>query len=215
MKINSVIDLEDFISSEYAWRRKELTNIKNIVMTARQAHRDLLLRAAVLILYAHWEGFVKQISIAKIQYLVSSGIKYHDLAPAFHAYAVLEKYKGQIPYKSFETIVSIVAGGIDLSNSIKVSPEKYIDTRSNLNSEVLKEIVIKVNLDYAYFELKENFIDKSFLGLRNKISHGERVNVSPSDFEIIYNEAMELIDQFKMSILNSVFNKTYLKKVIP
>jgi MAE_28990/MAE_18760-like HEPN len=213
MKIRSITELEDFISAEYAWRRKELTNIRNIALSTRKASQGSLLRASIPILYAHWEGFVKHLAMAKIQYLVAIGHKYSDLAPSFHAYAVLEEYKGKTLTKNFEALAKIMEGRIDLSKSIKISPEKYIDAKSNLNSEVLKEIAIKASLDYSHFELKEKLIDESFLGLRNKICHGERVSITTEDFEDLYREVTELIDLFKNLVLNSVYDKSYLRKV--
>lgn len=213
MKIRSVDELEDFVSSEYAWRRKELTNLRGIALSTRRASLESLLRSLIPIMYAHWEGFVKQVSIAKLTYLVSKGIKYKDLTHSFHAYAAIESFEGQIPAKKFEAIAKIVSGSINLDTPIKLDPSTYIDTKSNLNSETLKEISIKTGINYSIFELKENMIDEKFLGLRNKICHGERANITESDFKELYDEVVLLIDLYKNEILNSVHTKSYLKKV--
>ena len=93
-------------------------------------------------------------------------------------------------------------------------PEKYIDTKSNLNSEVLKDITLKVDIDYSLFELKENMIDEKFLGLRNKICHGDRVTVTESEFESLYVEVIGLVDLFKNQVINSIYTKSFLKKVV-
>jgi RiboL-PSP-HEPN len=47
-----------------------------------------------------------------------------------------------------------------------------IDTRSNLNSEALENIVMSLGLDYTRFQTKGKFIDEKLLGNRNKIAHG-------------------------------------------
>ncbi len=212
MKIRSIDELEDLVSSEYAWRRKELTNLRGIALSAKKSTSNNLLRSLIPILYAHWEGFVKQVSIAKLTYLVSKGIKYKDLNESFLAYAAFEAFAGQIPAKRFEAISKIAKGDIGLDAPMKLNPEKYIDTKSNLNSEVLKEISLKVGIDYAIFELKENMIDERFLGLRNKICHGEIVIVTKIEFDNLYAEVICLIDLFKNLILNSVHTKSYLKE---
>lgn len=213
MKIRSTSEFEDFIAEEYSWRRKELTNIRNMALSARKSTQEALIRSAVAILYAHWEGFIKQSSIAKIIYLSSKGYKYNQLAPSFTAFAALSDFDGQIPTKKFDAIAKLTGGGLDLDRSIPADAEKYIDTKSNLNSEVLKDIALKVCLDYGEFELKENLINESFLGLRNKICHGERTNISPEDFDLLYSEITTLMDLFKTAILNSVFTKSFLKSV--
>lgn len=211
MKIRSDSEFEDFIASEFSWRRKELTNIRNIALSSRRSAQEALIRSAVAILYAHWEGFIKKASIAKIKYLSSKGYKYHQLNSSFTAFAALSDFDGQIPTKKFDAIAKLTGGGLDLNRGIPHDAEKYIDTKSNLNSEVLRDIALKVCLDYGDFELKENLIDESFVGLRNKICHGERTSISLEDFDLLYSEVTALMDLFKTSILNSVFTKSFLK----
>lgn len=212
MKIRSIDELEEFISSDYAWRRKELTNLRNLVLSSKNHNQDLLRRSSVALFYAHWEGLVKQSSIAMLQYLVSRGFKYSELKPTFSAYAVLEKHQGQFPSKNnFDALADLFCeGGLDISSSIQINPSRYIDTKSNLNSTVLKEITRKIGVDYSLFELKENLIDESFLGLRNKICHGERARLTSDEFDLLYAEVISLIDTFKNAVLNCIYQETYL-----
>ncbi|WP_426178575.1 MAE_28990/MAE_18760 family HEPN-like nuclease [Pseudomonas sp. TWRC1-2] len=205
------MEFEDYIASEYSWRRKELTNLSNVARSGRKGMRETLFRSAIPIIYAHWEGFVKQSSIAKMNYLISQGLKYRDLQPCFHVYAILEAYGGQIPAKQFEAWVDITTGKVDYSKSINTSSLNLIDTKSNLKYEVLREVAVKVGVDYKKFELKENWINETLVGLRNKICHGERAPIAEDEFEDIYTETAALIDIYKDEILYSVQSKTYLK----
>lgn len=213
MKIRSSMEFEDFVASEYAWRRKELTNIYNLARSGRKGMKETLFRSSIPIFYAHWEGFVKQSSIAKMHYLISQGFKYNELQPCFHVYAILEAYEGQIPSKKFEAWANITTGKIDFSKSIGLSSISQIDTKSKLNYEVLREISIKVDIDYKGFELKENWIDEKLVGLRNKIAHGERTPVNEDEFEEFYSETTNLINLYKNELLNSVHQRTYLRIV--
>lgn len=213
MKIRSVAEFEEFVSSEYAWRRKELTNMRHLVLSSKNHNQEILLRSAVPLLYAHWEGIVKKLSIAMLQYLVSRGFKYSELRPSFLAYAVLEKHQRNFPAKSFGALATLFCkGGLNQSGSIQIDPSQYIDTKSNLSSDVLKDITQKIGVDYAPFELKENLIDESFLGLRNQICHGERTKIKADDFDSLYEEVVLLIDTFKNAVLNCVCQKAYLSE---
>jgi hypothetical protein len=212
MKIRSVGEFEDFVAEDFSWRRKELTNIRNTALSAKGSAQDVLIRSAVTILYAHWEGFVKQAAVAKINYLSCKGYKYHQLASSFTAFAALDDFDGQIPAKKFDAIAKLTGGGIDLDRGISAGATKYIDAKSNLNSEVLRDISLKVCVDYGDFELKENLIDESFLGLRNRICHGERIRVGVEDFDSLYLEVTALMDLFKNSILNSVVTESFLRQ---
>ena len=53
--------------------------------------------------------------------VISQGLKYRDLQPCFHVYAILEAYGGQIPAKQFEAWVDITTGKVDYSKSINSS----------------------------------------------------------------------------------------------
>lgn len=212
MNIRSISELENFIANDFSWRRKEITNLRNMALNARMITKDTLIRSTISLLYAHWEGFIKQVSIAKILFLASKGFKYNQLVPSFHAFAIINEFQGQIPTKKFDAIVKIINGSIDLSAAIPHDTIKYIDTKSNLNSEVLREIALKINIDYSKFILKEHFIDSEFVALRNKIVHGERVVITELEFEELYKNIIELIDIFKNQVLNSIYTETFLLK---
>ena len=211
MKVRSIDELEEILSNEYSWRRKELTNLRNLAATSRSPIKNTLLRCGVALLYAHWEGFVKRISIAYCEYINYQGIRYREVRSNFHVCAFFEKYQGQYPPKNFETYLRIVSGtAYSLDEKLTIDAGAYIDTKSNLNSDVLREITEKIGLDYSFFELKENLIDESFLGLRNAISHGEWRDVEDAEFENLYFEITTLIDSYKNLVSNAASSKSYL-----
>ncbi|GAB3224059.1 MAE_28990/MAE_18760 family HEPN-like nuclease [Pseudaeromonas pectinilytica] len=79
MKVRSKEEFVDFISKDRAWRKRELTNIKYLIERSKDGYVDLNLRAATLLLYSHWEGFVKHSTKVFFYYLSQSGIKYSRL----------------------------------------------------------------------------------------------------------------------------------------
>jgi MAE_28990/MAE_18760-like HEPN len=212
MKIRSIDELEQIIAKEFSWRRKELTNIKNLCLSSKKPIKNTLLKLGISILYSHWEGFIKQSSIAFCEYINGKGISYDKLIHNFHVYAILECFEGQYPHKNFKSALRLVDGiSIPLNNKCKIDSKKYIDTKSNLNSEILKEITMKIGVDYSLYELKENLIDERFLGFRNAVSHGEYREINEEDFIGIFDEITALIEIYKNQILNSVIQKSYLK----
>lgn len=215
MKIRSTSEFEDYVASEFAWRRKELTNISHVARSGRKGMQEILFRSAIPLIYAHWEGFVKQASVAKMKYLIAQGFKYIDLQPCFHVYAILDANDGQLPAKRFEAWVDITSGKINLSESLSANSASFVDAKSNLNSDVLREIAVKVGVSYEKFELKANWIDETLIDLRNKICHGERAPITESEFETVYQETTDLISLYKNELLNSVVQKTYLKNPPP
>jgi hypothetical protein len=211
MKVRSIDELEKIIAEEYSWRRKELTNIKNLTLSSKAHIKETLLKSSVSLLYSHWEGFIKKISIAYCNYLNHQSLRYSQLIKNFHVCAVVDSFDGQYPHKNFKSVFDIVTGSaLPLESRMRINSEKYIDTQSNLNSNILKEITQKLGLDYKVFELKENLIDEKFLSLRNAVSHGEYRCVAEADFILLYEEVTDMIDIFKNQILNSASLKSYL-----
>jgi hypothetical protein len=206
-----VDELDNIVSREFSWRRKELTNIKNLSLSSRNPIKITLLKTGVALLYSHWEGFVKNISIAYCEYINHQGLKYEQLTKNFHVCALLEEFQGQYPHRNFKSALSIVDGSsLVLHKKCKINAEKYIDTAFNLNSEMLREIVLKIGMDYSQYELKANLIDEKFLGLRNAISHGEYRVIEETDFIELFDEVTVMIEIFKNQVLNAAIQKTFL-----
>lgn len=213
MKVRSIDELETTISQEYSWRRKELTNIKNLTLSSRDHIKKTLLKMSVDLLYSHWEGFVKESSIAFCEYLNFQGIKYKRLLSNFHVCALMSEFQGQYPPSNFKSTFNIVTGAsLALEKKMKIDIPNYIDTQSNLKSNVLKELTQKLGIDYSVYELKENLIDERFVGLRNAIAHGEYRDVEEKDFIELYEGITSLIDIYKNQISNLAIQENYLVK---
>ena len=212
MNVRSVAELQDFLDSELAWRKKEISNLKAAALSSKGLTKNTMFRAVIPIIYAHWEGFVKQAAIAVLKYFVTKKYKYSEMKHSFLAYAILEKYQRSFPAKKFESLAdALVFSGMNLDVPMKLTPEVYIDTQSNLNSEVLRDITKKIGLSFTSFELKSKFIDESFLAVRNQICHGERVVILESDFLLICDEVAALINLFNNESINYVITQQYLR----
>lgn len=212
MKIRSENELEDCIDKEYSWRRKELTNFKNTTFTSRKALKNTFAKMLIVLLYSHWEGFIKQTAIAYCEFLNSKGIKYCDLEDNFKVYCILNNFEGNnFPYKKFSSYIGVIAIlNNHLDDKLKIDAERYINTQSNLNSDVLRDIIQKIGFNYADYELKANLIDNTFLVLRNAIAHGEYREVNEETVKELYKEIINLIECFKNQVLNSVSCRSYL-----
>ena len=69
MKIKSKEELIDNLTADLAWRKKELTTLYNNVETANSKNLPTALRCASVLLYAHWEGFVKNSAESYLTYI--------------------------------------------------------------------------------------------------------------------------------------------------
>jgi len=93
MKGSTVEDLYDFMSDELWWRRKELDDIKWLIQknSGSESKKKVLLRSAITMLYAHWEGFIKNVSKAYINFVAKRRFKYAELSSNFLALALRQR----------------------------------------------------------------------------------------------------------------------------
>src|SRR5687768_8678129 len=97
MRIRTLTDLNDYLNEELRWRRSELIVLKALVDTARPHQRPTVIRVGLCLLYAHWEGFVKQATSAYLDYVVRQGLNLCDLTPNIVAIALRSRLRAVEP----------------------------------------------------------------------------------------------------------------------
>ena len=86
MNLKSVEKLSDKLDEESSWRRLELTNLKFNIESSEGNKLNTNLRASLVLLYSHWEGFVKQALTFYLQHV--SQQKLHNNVLKYNFYAL-------------------------------------------------------------------------------------------------------------------------------
>jgi hypothetical protein len=210
-KIRTVSQLSDQLSEEIAWRKKELIYIKTLIEKNRyQTVQSTLLRSGTAILYAHWEGFVKNAATSYVEFVARQNLKYSELAPNFLALAVKRQLnEAQSSHRAviFTKVVDFLITGLE--SKCLIQWDDAIKTQSNLNSEVLRDIVCILGLDYSLYETKEKIIDETLLRSRNEIAHGQYLLIEFDQYMELHHEIISLMDLFRDQIENAAISKTY------
>ena len=214
MKIRNIYELQDAIDSEMAWRKHELSAIRSNVSTARKYAKDTAIRAGIALLYAHWEGTIKNIATYYLGYVSALGLPYGQLKPNFLAVAL--KYNLQSFEESNKTTMhTTIVNEVIKSHSVKsnIPVEGIIKTNSNLNSEIFMEIMATIGLECKEYESSYKMIDTVLLQKRNMIAHGERLEelgLDESRYYEIHDKILGLIQLFSNQVLNAAIQKQYL-----
>ena len=215
MKIRTENDLQDAIDSELAWRKRELSAVRSNIASARKFAKDTAIRAGIALLYAHWEGSIKNVAAYYLEYVATLKLPYRQLKPNFLAIAL--KYD----LKSFEesnkatvhtSIVRSVIQNQEIKSNIPV--EGIIKTNSNLNSEIFVEIMATLGLEHSEYESSFKLIDTVLLQKRNMIAHGEHLETLDLDedrYYEIHDKILGLIQMFANQVSNAVSLKLYLR----
>ena len=96
-----------------------------------------------------------------------------------------------------------------MTDEAKITSENVISARSNLNSKILRQILISIGIDYSPFELKANLIDEQLLKYRNTIAHGEYLLLDKDEYKIIHSEIFSMVNEIKNRIENAVYLEEY------
>lgn len=185
---------EDYLINDWLWRKRE---ISDLILIAEQAENPVIYKSFLLLLYAHWEGYIKKSCKTYLYYLSKSDFKFCDLTDNFKALLVKEMGKALDASKyslTIENELSLISK-LDSLTKLKVSKKlkinlnnekdkSYINTQDNLSTNVLKNILRLVGLEYKeQYDLKKSLIDLKFLGNRNSIGHGN-LEIDEEDFEL-------------------------------
>lgn len=215
----SIKDIEGVLSSldsQLGWRRREISMIKINVLGSSGLTQALHIRSGIALLYAHWEGFIKNAAKIYLAHVASQKSRCIDLSPNFIAMSTWKEMNEAFQAKRPRLRVKLVHYFLNrLHEEANISTgNSYFDT-SNLNYDCLADISILLGIDHGKYETKKHLIDESLLSNRNKIAHGEYLEFEEDRFIELADEVLLLIDLFKEDILEAATRRAYLTSSSP
>lgn len=176
--------------------------------------RQWKLKALLLLAYGHFEGTVKEIADKSIEYIQRNISYSNELTPHLFLKVnhgrILDMAQAISVKKKYKLI-------IDINTSPKKLPLdciKYVETRSNLNSENYEEICSLFGFypyeDGAQSSVLSDFVDQT----RHPIAHSGFLR-SKSDISIMdvisqLEVVIKLLKYFKIQVLESLKKRNYL-----
>ena len=216
MMIRSLTLLNEYLDNELSWRKKELTTLKFMLTKSRAHEEGILTRAALCILYAHWEGFVRAAATSYVDYVVRQGVHLRDLSPNFIALGLRSEIRiagGSDKSTMHTKLVKRMRS--DLSESFRTDSRRAIQTGSNLKVDVLNEILSVIGVDPTNYLGKRVIIDR-LVRQRNLVAHGahgEGFEIVPCDYETLHSHVIVLVEMFRTDVENAAVQKSYLQPV--
>jgi hypothetical protein len=184
--------LIDEIQAENNWRGGELAIFK---INPMKVDENLWNRMCLPMIYAHWEGYVVSSLKLLVEHLNTLQLSPNEVKTNLIVLGLGTKYNSLSGKQSFDQKVSFTDDFISIFQSA-ITFSKKIDTKSNLNKNVLKELCTAFGFNYQVFSDITTDIDK-VVTYRNKISHGENAIVPSSDnienYILCINQATDLL----------------------
>jgi hypothetical protein len=217
MSLRTIEQLSDALSDEIIWRKKELTAFRLMVesRSLSEDRKTALLRGAVALLYAHWEGFIKAAGRAYLEFVHFQRLPYRQLARNFVALGArnhLSKASGTTKIQAHLDVVDFFLES--LGDRCALPYKEGISTQSNLSSHVLRNIVATLGLDYSEFETKEKLLDELLLRQRNTIAHGEYLITTIEAYLDLYEQILQMMEAFRTQVDNAAALKRFLAPAV-
>lgn len=205
-------DFADQTDSDLTWRLRELSDLKGAIKNNQQNARPVLLRSLVTILYAHWEGHIRFCAQKYFEHLTLRKNRFDKLERQLYVNKFLVRldtlFRSRVNVRERCKLISEVLDSSQERFS-RINPS-LVDTGSNLNSDVMKDMCIVCAVDFTYFEEKTTFIDVILLKRRNSIAHGEETHIHNDELDDLIDEGVALMRTFKDALQNKVYTKSYL-----
>ncbi|WP_214691513.1 MULTISPECIES: MAE_28990/MAE_18760 family HEPN-like nuclease [unclassified Exiguobacterium] len=216
--------LQKVLDRNASHRKKEISNLSIQIQSSEGDIQNALLRAAIVILYAHFEGFSKEAIKSFIKYLNSKKVpvnlmKQH-LKTLYYTKRIIDIQNANRK-KVFNSLIKDVLLNDSEIFQVNEDAKNIVVTEGNLKFEVLEDLLFLLGLEAEEFyfisdedqngiHTKREFIDREVLGLRNAIAHGENRKVTIREFEEIKQFVVEFIDSLKEHILTASYRENYI-----
>ncbi|NTF11093.1 hypothetical protein G6L37_34200 [Agrobacterium rubi] len=207
--IRTLDQLQDALDKEMSWRVKEVKAF-SVASKGNGPERRYFIRAGVALLYAHWEGFIKASSEKYLEFVGSRGHKYSELKTCFSVFGL--KSKLMTLAGSRQSLANIDAFDfilLEMENTAHLQLGSAINTESNLTSKVFSNIASSLNINLADYTSRFNLIDESLVRRRNKIAHGEFIDIDGPEFGILLDEVLQIMREYKTDLENAASLAAY------
>ena len=214
MKVRGPSELVQALDNAVAWRKREISSLHLLISGSLREHeRSTLRRAAVPILYSHWEGFTKEAAEVYLELVSRQKLCYRELKTNFLAIAC----RATVSEAARTRSASIRAQLVDFlvynqDHRAKFSVAGTIDTESNLNSKVLSNLLLTIGFaEDRFWDGKYLLIDGSLLKNRNEIAHGTAAQIDQATYDQLHELVLEMLEYVKTSIENAALSRSYLR----
>lgn len=214
MAPRTISDVQDTLDNALGWRRLEMHALISALGSAERQSSNSplsrgLSRSCAALIYAHWEGFIKESCQCYVDFVAKRRLKYGELNDGLLHTALLGLAR--------RISVGDEAGKIALIDVVRrpqdaraqIPKHSMVDTKSNLRYIVLCEILRSMGFSTEAFDIKSKFIDKSLCDVRNTVAHGREHFPDPSEIATMHSEVIEMMELVRDMIMEAVSAQTY------
>jgi hypothetical protein len=211
-KVFDIAGLEQRLTDDFGWRRKELVDIvTQLNLHEGDVIEPIYLRAAVLLIYAHWEGYIKCAIGCYLDYVVKQGHKWNKLRSGLIAAATKNRIEG-FPADTLSERIELVRDFLE-------RPDKF-SLSSGVNEEIAGQGILDVEFYskiVAYLEASDfmpkidDFKLDELIDARNYVAHGRKTKISVGDIGKANMKVIDLMERIRDGVINMAKSKHFVK----
>jgi hypothetical protein len=204
----------EILDSDLSWRKRELSNMLAAIDAAKADRLAIstFLRAGVVLLYAHWEGFLKKALSEYVEYVSYQSPNHDSLKDGFLTLCWKKQMKwGDLPATNQRLgLLTSFFRSRETNRMVFLDP-KVIDTQSNLSFPVAEDLLWSVDVESDWLAPKAKLIDKSLLGRRNHIAHGQVLKIELEGYRELHDQTIGILNELLNRIENCAVTKAYIR----
>lgn len=211
MAIRTADGLGSYLIEELKWRKAELDTWERLARSCRPHQQTGLLRAGIALLYAHWEGYVKEAARAYLEYISRQGLYIGDLRDEIAAIALRKVLGTGEQSKKSSDHTGIIALLRDEGRKKATIPydRSTIRTRSNLHFDVFADIMHSIGCDSSRHELQRGLIDNRLIKNRNDIAHGRMLVIELEDWCDMRTRVQSILEDVRDQLRSAAHSDGY------
>jgi hypothetical protein len=217
MSLRTVEELQQKIARELAWRKQEISRLR-LSARRKSTEKDFLYRAGLVLLCAHWEGFLRNAIRLYFKHVYAQELRLKDLAPNFVAAAffsdVQRAAKADYPGSS-ETHGRLARRIILSADEVCIGSSWEVKTDGNPGTDILARLLSSAGLnpqlgfDAATWSTMKIYIDEQVVRDRHLVAHGEGFKISRDEFLERSQRMLDLLERVGKEVIDAADKRLY------
>lgn len=205
--------LDEKLDRELAWRKKEVLSLSLQAESTEGEIQRALLRAAWVMLYAHWEGFIKSSTEIYVKFVNRKQIECKHLLCNF-AILLFKKEIEELSVTGQNKRARVIYEKILSAQDVFIKLYEEIDTKSNLGGDMFDNILSLLAIEDDFYTSKIHLIN-DLVKTRNEIAHGQGSTITIARFLDMRNSILEIMTYYNQNLCDFYVDEKYKKIVIP
>ncbi|MEY9726279.1 MAE_28990/MAE_18760 family HEPN-like nuclease [Bradyrhizobium yuanmingense] len=202
-----LVQLADLVDA----RREEITRVQRVVNEFKDKPLERTAATMALpVLYAHWEGFVKEAIELYLECLESQSLDVKKLHPTMLSFAMKKRLSKIQQSGGVQQMTEFTQWVIEAIQSPLKFEERRVDTGANLSFKQLVALCATLMIDVSKLDADQKQVDK-LVNRRNNIAHtGRPLKIDTLDVSEDAALTLKIISTFEAILQETVKKQAHM-----